>query len=105
MVMVTMREIRRIAWSIFWKTFLASLLLGFVGGAVFGGIAGFIIGILGGTKDLIVSVSGVGGAVIGLVLYFLTFNFFLARTIGKRIGNKQLQLVDSAAFGEKSYAN
>ncbi|MDH6294913.1 hypothetical protein FY134_05595 [Agrobacterium fabrum] len=103
--MVTMRDTRRIAWSILWKTSLASLVLGFAAGAVFGFIAGVAIAVLGGTKDLVVSVSSIGGGVLGLVLYFLTFNFFLTRAIGKRIGNKQLQLVEFTAFGEKSYAN
>ncbi len=100
--MSTMKSTRPIAWSIFWKFFISSFPAGIAVGFVFGFIVSLIGTIAGVPQNINLSISQIGGFVLGTVSSFLLFNFFLARAIGKQIGDKRLELVDSSAFEERT---
>jgi len=90
--MAAMKDVRRIAWSIYWKSILLSAICGFVAGAVFGFVFGFAGAFAGIQLDTMAPFLQWGGAISGLIAGFLAFNFILARTIGKSIGGRQLEL-------------
>jgi ABC-type uncharacterized transport system fused permease/ATPase subunit len=84
---------RRIAWSIFWKftlvTFPAALLVG----AVLGGVVGFVGYLAGFDHESVILFAQILSAVAGLFVSFIVFTYFLARSIGRDIGGKRLELV------------
>jgi hypothetical protein len=100
--MSTMKSTRPIAWSIFWKFFVSSFPAGLAIGFVFGFIISLVGKLAGVPQNITMSISQIGGFVLGAVASFLLFNFFLARAIGKQIGDKRLELVDSSAFEERT---
>ncbi|WP_027684826.1 hypothetical protein [Rhizobium leguminosarum] len=99
--MAVMKDVRRIAWSIYWKLVLLSAICGFVAGAAFGFVLGFAGRVAGIQQETITPFLQWGGAISGLIASFFAFNFILARTIGKSIGGRQLELavVDSLREG------
>ncbi|MBY3220165.1 MULTISPECIES: hypothetical protein [Rhizobium] len=98
--MAIMKDVRRIAWSIYWKSTLFGVVVGFVAGAAFGFVFGFIGGVAGVPWDTLSPFLQWGGAVAGLIAGFWVFNFILARTIGKSIGGRQLELADATSLRE-----
>jgi hypothetical protein len=98
--MAAVNEVRRIAWSIYWK----SVLLGVVLGAIAGFVVGFLFGMIGGLsgfeRETVRLTSQWGGGLAGLAAGFWSLNFILARTVGKTIGGRRLELVDATLSGE-----
>jgi hypothetical protein len=93
--MVKMREVRRIAWAIYWRTSLASVIIGFLAGGIWGFIVGFSATIAGIPKETWQPISMWGGATLGFVATLLSFNYFLAWSIGRTFGQRRLELVDT----------
>ncbi|ACP25065.1 hypothetical protein NGR_c12840 [Sinorhizobium fredii NGR234] len=98
--MATLKETRRIAWSLYWKSSLLCLLTGAVAGAVFGFIVGFIGGFAGVRSEILAPIYTWGGSIVGLLAGFVAFNFVVAWTIGKSIGGQQLELAVATSFRE-----
>ena len=98
--MAIMKDVRRIAWSIYWKSVLLGAIVGFVAGAAFGFVFGFVGAIVGVPRDTLIPVIQWGGTIIGLIAGFCALNFVLARTIGKSIGGRQLELAVTTSLGE-----
>ncbi|MEM1317198.1 MAG: hypothetical protein AAGF29_02910 [Pseudomonadota bacterium] len=92
--MASMGEIRRIAWSIFWKWgltfFIANLVLGFVWTQFLSAIGPEIL-LTSGVGTL--TVLGLVNTAISIVIAFYLLNYFLAATIGERIGEQRLELI------------
>lgn len=100
--MSMVKSTRRIAWSIYWKFFISSFPAGLLIGFAFGFIISLIGRLAGVPQNMTMSISQIGGFILGAVASFLLFNFFLAQAIGKQIGDKRLELVDSSAFEERT---
>ncbi|ANL27824.1 hypothetical protein AMC90_CH02001 [Rhizobium phaseoli] len=98
--MAVMKDVRRIAWSIYWKLVLLSAICGFVAGAAFGFVLGVAGGIAGIPRETMTPFLQWGGAISGLIASFFVFNFILARTIGKSIGGRQLELAVAGSLRE-----
>ncbi|RXT21116.1 hypothetical protein B5P46_23215 [Rhizobium leguminosarum] len=98
--MAVMKDVRRIAWSIYWKSILLSVICGFVAGAAFGFVFGFAGGFAGIPRETMVPFLQWGGAISGVIAGFFAFNLILARTIGKSIGGRQLELAVANSLRE-----
>jgi len=89
---LSFRDAVPLTFSIFWKLIFAPV-LGWIAGFVLGFVVGFIGAMLGMDSEMIQIVSGIGGSVLGLIVYFAFLNWILRYSNGKQFGRFRLQLV------------
>ena len=92
---VSMKEVRRLTWSLFWRQALVAV----IGAPILGFAAGFVVGFafawLGLAKYTIVGAT-IAGYVAGLLVSFFALNWALTKVIGAQIDGKSLALQDAA---------